>query len=209
MNRTTKLFLVAGGLALAAISARSLAESRTAERVPYDVVRRLDGVELRRYPRTVLVETTAPTQRDAFFRLFRYITGANRDDSTFEMTAPVRMEPSGREFSMTAPVRRRLSGEGATMAFYLPAETVPERAPLPTDETVELVVEEPRTLAVVSFSWWPTAGRVERAERRLLATLADHGIEAVAEPFLLGYDAPWTPPFLRTNEVAVEVRSGE
>ena len=69
--------------------------------------------------------------------------------------------------------------------------------------------DQPRTLAVVSFSWWPTAGRVERAERRLLATLADHGIEAVAEPFLLGYDAPWTPPFLRTNEVAVEVRSGE
>jgi len=67
-------------------------------------------------------------------------------------------------------------------------------------------VEPPRTLAVRRFSWWPTANRVATQERRLLETLDRHGIEQVGEPFFLGYDAPGTLPFLRTNEVAVPVR---
>jgi hypothetical protein len=68
-------------------------------------------------------------------------------------------------------------------------------------------VERPsRTLAVLSFSWWATDGRTARKQRALLDALVDADLTVAGEPFLMQYDPPWTPPFLRTNEVAVEVR---
>jgi hypothetical protein len=94
------------------------------------------------------------------------------------------------------------------MAFYLPAEYDYDSAPRPTDDEVRLVEQPGRTLAVLPFSWWTTDGRVARKTRELLAALddADDGVVQVGEPFLMRYDGPGTPPFLRTNEVAVEVR---
>lgn len=213
MRTTTKLLAGAVGLAAAGAAAATYSTRRT-DRVQYETVLSLDGVELRRYPSVVLVETTAPSSRVAFRRLFQYIAGENAGGREVEMTAPVRTE--GAEISMTAPVRFGRGGGpmpgpeatdgSATMAFYLPSEYTPERAPEPTNPDVELVVEPPRTLAVRRFSWWPTASRVSNQERHLLETLDEHGIERVGEPFLLGYDAPGTLPFLRTNEVAVPVR---
>ena len=216
MRTTTKLLAGAAGLAAVAAAAATYSTWRT-DRVQYETVLSLDGAELRRYPGTVLVETTAPSSRVAFRRLFRYIAGENAGGREVEMTAPVRTE--GVEISMTAPVRVGRGDTGpttvpvaaaadgsVTMAFYLPAEYTPETAPEPTNPDVDLVVEPPRTLAVRRFSWRPTADRVADQERRLLETLDEHGIESAGDPFFLGYDAPGTLPFLRTNEVAVPVR---
>ena len=93
------------------------------------------------------------------------------------------------------------------MAFFLPAALEFDTAPRPTDDAVSLVEVPARTLAVASFSWWPTQRRVAEYERHLERTLADAGIDPAGDPFLLGYDPPGTPPFLRRNEVAVEVRN--
>jgi len=213
MRTTTKLLAGVVGLAAVTAAAATYGTRRT-HRVEYEPVLSLGDVELRRYPGVVLAETTAPSSRAAFRRLFRYIAGENAGGREVEMTAPVRAD--GVDISMTAPVR---VGRGAgpmpvaetedgsvTMAFYLPSEYTLADAPEPRNPDVELVAEPPRTLAVRRFSWWPTADRVADQERRLLEALDDHGIERVGEPFYLGYDAPGTLPFLRTNEVAVPVR---
>ncbi|MFC4405749.1 SOUL family heme-binding protein [Haloarchaeobius iranensis] len=211
MNRLTKTALAGGALALGAWVAWGSYSSRSAEEVPYERVREIDGVELRRYPRTVLVETTASDQRTAFRRLFRYISGENERQDEVSMTAPVRSDGSdGESVSMTAPVRSDdADGSGTRMAFYLPAEYGPESAPVPTESTVRLVVEPPKTVAVVGFSWYAPGWRVERLEAQLLSTLDGAGIEPTAEPSLLRYDDPWTPPFMRRNEVAVEVAGAD
>lgn len=196
------------GIAVGAWTAWGLYTTRSVERVPHETVRRVDGVEVRRYPRTVLVETTAPDERTAFGRLFRYIDGENDGGESIEMTAPVESDgsgPGGASVDMTAPVRTEGDGDATRMAFYLPAEYGPGDAPVPTDPDVRLVVEPPRTVAVYGFSWFATDGRVDRARKRLLATLDEAGIEPAGTPSLLRYDDPRTPPFLRTNEVAVAV----
>ena len=194
---------------------------RTTERVPYETVEKFDGVELRRYPRTVLAETTAPDEDEAFRRLSRYISGENAGDEEVSMTAPVATK--GETLPMTAPVctRRvafeptsttpvrvvdRLSGGGeVTMSFYLPAEYGPGDAPIPTDAGVQLAVEPPRTLAVERFSWYATEGRVRRHRDALLDALERRGLQPRTRPVLFRYDDPWTPPFMRRNEVAVEI----
>jgi hypothetical protein len=210
MVRTTTLVGGAVGGLVAAVGAWNLYRRARTEQVDYRVVGSVDGVELRRYPPTVLAETVAPSESVAFRRLFRYITGANEGGSTVGMTAPVEVSGGdrGRTMAMTAPVevgRGDPSRDGVRMAFYLPASYGAESAPRPTDDDVDLVVAPPRTLAVRRFSWWATERRVSRQTVRLLAALDDAGVERHGEPFYMGYEGPGTLPFLRRNEVAVEV----
>ncbi|WP_114576916.1 heme-binding protein [Saliphagus sp. LR7] len=181
--------------------------AKTTERVPYDVLESGDGFELRRYPETVLVETTDDDGTDAFRRLFRYIDGENAASDEVAMTAPVRTgRGEGESVAMTAPVRTADRGDGpVTMAFYLPPSYSKTSAPVPTDPDVRLVVEPPRTVAVRRFSWLATDRRVEARRRALVAAVAERGLEVRGEPALLQYNDPWTPPFMRRNEVAVTV----
>ena len=204
---------VAAGLSLLWIGVGAYARVRTDE-VTYETAVTLDGVEIRRYPETVVARTRADDLGTAFGRLFRYIEGNNRADETVALTAPVATQPEAlvprsESIPMTAPVATEETDEGTGMAFYLPEEYTVESAPVPDDPAVSVEREPSRTLAVLPFSWYATDRRVERKERRLLDCLDDHGLTTVGEPFLLRYDPPWTPPFMRRNEVAVSVVSGE
>ena len=207
MKNRTRLLALAG-VGIAATVGKRTIDSRRAERVPFETVEEGEGVELRRYPRCVLVETTAPDEGTAFRRLADYIGGENDGAEGIPMTAPVRTdgEAGGIDVPMTAPVRTDEDGEGVRMAFYLPESYDAANAPIPTDPAVRLIVEPPRTLAVSDFSWFATDERVDRAERRLREALDEWGVEPRGEAVLLRYDPPWTLPFLRTNEVAIEVR---
>jgi hypothetical protein len=234
MHTRTKLLLGGAGTALAAWVGWGVYSALSAERVPYETLGSLGAgaVELRRYPRTLLVETTAPDDETAFRRLFDYISGANEGSEDVSMTAPVRSDEGangargrrdgesvsvttpvrtedGASVSMTAPVRTDEGDGGVTMAFFLPAGYTLETAPIPTDSDVRLVVEGPRTVAVKPFSWRATDRRVANAEESLSATLEREGVEPRGEPTLLRYNDPYTPPFMRRNEVAVEVESDD
>jgi hypothetical protein len=211
MQGVTKAALFGAGGLLAGWIAWGLYSGRSAAGVPYEEIDRFEGVEIRRYPRTVLVETTAPDQITAFRRLFRYLSGENEGSEEVSMTAPVATD-GGAEIAMTAPV---LSDNGGTddqpaddhdrMAFYLPPEYEPETAPVPTDSNVRLVVEPSKTVAAKRFSWFTTDGRVARQRRTLVSALEERDVESRGEPYLLRYDDPWTPPFMRRNEVVVDV----
>ncbi|GAA0457001.1 heme-binding protein [Halococcus dombrowskii] len=218
----------AGG-ALAVWSAFGVLRSRSAERVDYTVERTIDDrTEIRRYPELVRVETTGDSTREAFGRLFDYIQGANESRSDVSMTAPVRTDNTGEDegagesiemtapvrtengadsesVSMTAPVRTDTDDDGVRMGFYLPSNYTPNTAPRPTGSEVSLAVEPPRSVATRRFSWWRPDWRTRRQASKLLDSLGDSDVEPVGEPFSLGYNDPSTPPFLRTNEVAVDV----
>ncbi|AFO57054.1 heme-binding protein [Natrinema sp. J7-2] len=200
MRPIRTLLLGAGGL-LALWIGWGAYVSHTTERVPSETLARFDGVEVRRYPRTVRAETTAPDDRTAFRRLFCYLSGANARGEDVAMTAPVTTR--GESISMTAPVRTGSESDDVRMAFYLPSTYTPDTAPTPTESDVRLVVEPPRTTAVRRFSWYATDERVDRERSRLLEHLSQRGLETRGEPTLLQYNDPWTPPFMRTNEIEV------
>ena len=218
MVRTSTIALGTVGGLVAAIGAWNLYQRYETDDVPYTVVARVGDAELRRYSPTLLAETVAESEREAFGRLFRYISGANEGGGEIRMTAPVESEGRGESIPMTAPVevasdardgsRSTADGaEGVRMAFYLPPAYDLDSAPTPTDPTVDLVAVPERTLAVRRFSWRPTDRRVARETGRLLETLERADVPVAGDPFFMGYDAPWTLPFLRRNEVAVEVES--
>jgi hypothetical protein len=193
-----------GALAVAAWDAWARFGQSDVETVPYTVVDKSGAFELREYPDVVVAHTTAPSQREAFRRLFEYIDGANHGATSVEMTAPVATTP-GVDVEMTAPVTTTESSSGVEMSFFLPASYTLATAPEPTDARVELDLVEHRRTGVVRFSWFATEARVERARRRLDTELADRGLDAVGEHELHRYDDPRTPPWQRRNELVVEL----
>lgn len=206
MRPITKVAILGGGGLLAAWITWGLYTKQSAETVPYETETTFDSVEIRRYPATVIAETTARNQMTAFRRLFDYISGSNEGAESVSMTAPVK-STSGTAISMTAPVRTdSVDADIMRMGFYLPAAYDMESAPKPTDADVSLREEPARTMAVVQFSWYAPEWRVRSYRSQLLDTLEQTDYETTGEPFLLRYNDPWTPPFMRRNEVAVEIQ---
>ncbi len=170
------------------------------EEPPYKVVATIGhDIEIRQYGPRVAVETAA--QGDDFKRLFDYIAGANARKETISMTAPV--EQRGGKLAPPA------SGEAApaTMRFFLPKKAAAD-PPKPEDGSVRIVDVPAQTLAVIRFSGSLDRVQSARYARILEDELAKHDRKAEGEPFLLGYDPPFTIPSLRRNEVAVAVAPG-
>jgi hypothetical protein len=163
------------------------------EEPAFDVVYRLDKVEIRRYAPSVQAITRLQSDRRSgagFQRLAGFIFGGNDD---------------GQSIAMTAPVQESLGEGEVEMAFTMPSEYAFEELPAPEDSRVVLRQLPERTMAVVEFGGWATSGRIRSHLRTLEEGLASAGLEPVGLPQLNQYNPPWTPPFLRRNEVMIEV----
>jgi hypothetical protein len=179
----------------------------TYEQPKYTVVGHIDpDVELRAYAKRTAVETSMINGNDgeAFGRLFRYITGANKSDAKIAMTVPVEMKPptGGEKIAMTVPVQ---IGAENTMRFFLPQSVVDKGPPAPTDPKVHIVTLPPQTFAVLRFSGVIDDESREAHEKALLAAVKGAGKHIEGTPSVLSYDPPFALPFLRRNEVAVQV----
>lgn len=157
---------------------------------PYRVIDSKAGYEIRSYPPHFLVSVwVSGDMRDSgnsgFGQLFGYISGANQDRQ---------------KIPMTAPVLQKKQGDGYWLSFVMPADT--EFPPLPLSPDLKIVGVEPVMRAVIKFSG--SVGekkfREQEAKLRSMATekLAEGGIYA-------RYDGPFKAPFLRRNEVLVDL----
>lgn len=172
------------------------------ETVEYRTVREVDGVEVRRYPPIVLATVEGQYDDSAFSVLFGYISGQNRPRQKLAMTAPVvTQRDAGEAIPMTAPV---LSDRGS-FSFVLPSGYTVDSAPEPLDPRVRIVGLPARVVAAVRFGGRAYHREVVERERQLLDVLRKNGMTVRGRPFLMRYNSPFTPGFLRRNEVGVEV----
>ena len=182
------------------------------EEPKYALVRSTPDFELRQYEPYAVVETTANGELDAarnagFERLFKYISGSNRAQQKIEMTVPVVVKPAdGEKIEMTAPVvTRPAGGAGILMQFVLPARFDSSKAPQPTDPEVRIRDVGSQSIAARRFSGRPDASNYRENEAKLLAALQDAGLVATDVPRFAFYNPPFTPWFMRRNEVLVPV----
>lgn len=164
----------------------------------YEVVERIEEAEIRLYPKLILVTVSGDEVGSPFRVLFDYISGNNSGRSKISMTAPV-ITPE--RIEMTAPV---LSGE-SFMSFILPSKYTMDTVPKPNDRRVNIHERPEHKLAVIRFAGWAKHGKRERQKRRLLSILQEKNIDYVGEPILMRYNSPWTPGFLRRNEIAIQI----
>ncbi len=151
------------------------------------------------YPALVLA-TADNSQNDAGFNLlFAYISGSNKARDTIPMTAPV---ITSQKIPMTSPV----VSDATSMSFVMPTGKTREETPDPLDSRVRIVTIPEREVAVIHFTGYASPQEVDAVTLRLQEGLKKAGIETVGQPFLMRYDTPWMPGFLRRNEVGIEIK---
>jgi hypothetical protein len=115
---------------------------------------------------------------------------------------------------MTAPVTQQRASDAAAAAgperegpwrirFIMPAEYDREDLPEPATDVVRLVEVPPQRVAAVRFSRVATDAPIEAQEKRLRAWLEARRLAPAGPPTYAYYNDPFTPGFLRRNEVLI------
>jgi hypothetical protein len=173
------------------------------ETVKYDVIKKIGSVEIRKYPSVILASTIAASnENNAFMTIANYIFGDNKSSKKISMTAPV---ITSEKISMTAPVITSSNKNKLKMSFIMPQEYNLKNLPKPVSNKVKIETLKSRKLAVLRFSGFTPANKVAKLQDKLITTLKENKIKIKSAPFLMRYNSPWAIPFLRRNEVAVEV----
>ena len=169
------------------------------ETISYEVTGKTGEIEFRKYPALVLATVDSAGDDSGFNLLFAYITGKNVAKNTLQMTAPV-ITPA--KIPMTSPV----VSDASTMSFVMPAGKTRDEIPEPLDIKVRIVPVLEREVGVITFRGRTGEKEVRAAEELLLKGLRDAGIETAGEVFLMRYNPPWIPGFLRRNEVGIAIK---
>jgi DNA gyrase inhibitor GyrI len=163
---------------------------------PYKVMRSSGKFEVRDYPALTVVETPMASggggADGSFNRLFRFITGGNEAKQKIAMTTPVFM--SG-------------GGTNEAMAFVMPAKLKAGDVPKPADEQVRVRELEAGRFAVLRYSGGRDLDKEAQSLERLRTWMKMEGLKELSPPLYGYFDPPWTPGFLRRNEVMLRTGS--
>jgi hypothetical protein len=186
--------------------------SKAIEEPGYQVVQQLDGAEVRQYAPYVVAQVLVSGPADkagnqAFPILAGYIFGKNKGDRKFDMTAPVTQAAVPVKMEMTAPVTQAPAAGGYVVQFVLPKGVTLATAPEPIDPRVQLREVPGSRVAVVRYSGFWSQGNYDEHLGKLQAALRAAQIAWAGEPTLSRYDPPFTPWFMRRNEIWLAVQS--
>ncbi|WP_062226394.1 SOUL family heme-binding protein [Aureimonas frigidaquae] len=188
--------VVAAGVALYATN--KIAEH--SEEPDYDVVRQEGDIEIRDYEAMLVAETIKggyheKARRLGFETLYNFIRANNR---------------SGKKIAMTTPVLQQLSegsdrAKGWAIRFIMPSKYSKASLPAPQTDDVQ-IVEVPATRVVaIRFSGVFSASLASKKLMALYNYLADENLKQKGDPIYAFYNPPWTPGFMRRNEILIEV----
>ena len=208
------IFAIGGGVAL--LAAAYLAATMYVDAVEQPNYRTLasDGsFEVRDYGSMIVAEVAVRGSRKdavnrAFSPLANYIFAKERSGDAISMTAPVtqsRREP----IAMTAPVtqsRDKTDGEW-TVRFVMPAEYTLDSLPTPQNRNITLSEVKGVQRAVVRFSGVASDALIAEKESKLQSWIESRGLKAAGAPTYAYYNAPFTPGFMRRNEIMFDLQS--
>jgi effector-binding domain-containing protein len=160
----------------------------------YKVVSSEGSYEIRDYPAMTLVSTRMQNRSEdgSFMRLFGFISGSNDRGEKIAMTTPVLM-----------------SGENSgTMSFIVPKDVAAKGTPAPASPEVSLGSLPTARYAAYRYSGWVNPKREKVAAKKLLDWASARNLEVKGAPLFAYYNPPWTPWFLRRNEVLIPIAAG-
>ncbi|MXP29439.1 heme-binding protein [Porphyrobacter algicida] len=206
-----KLVLLTGAslAGLAAISWSILGSD--VETPDYELISKTGNIEVRSYAPMIVAETTVEGDREeAIQRGFRiiadYIFGSNRSSEKVAMTAPVTQQ-SSHSIAMTAPVTQQAEGNLWKVRFVMPSKYRMESLPQPVNSQVVLVQVPEKRFAAIRFSGLAGKTSLKNHEAELRQFISENGLESANSPEYAFYNPPWTLPFMRRNEILVELAS--
>ena len=182
------------------------------EEPSYSVRLQQKPFELREYKSYIVAETFVDggfksAGNAGFRRLFDYISGNNRTRDKIAMTTPVAQEKTSEKISMTAPVNQERIGNQWRVTFVVPSKYTLETVPQPMDERIIIRQVSGYHVAVLRYSGTWRQSRYEAKKRLLEEWVVEQGLTPIGDSILARYNSPFTPWFLRRNEVQIPVKS--
>jgi hypothetical protein len=170
-------------------------QTRNVEIARYDVIEAQGSMEIRAYPSLIVAEVVRTGSRDEAVRsgfgpLARYIFARER---------------GGEKIAMTAPVIQKADGNTWTIQFVMPSGYDLERLPKPSGAEVQLRELAPARRAAIRFSGWWSDDLFKEKDAALLEWLAGKGLTPMGAPTFAYYNDPFTPGFLRRNEILYDL----
>ena len=165
------------------------------EEPEYEVIAETAAYEVRRYQPYVVAEVDVrgkSADSQGFRALAGYIFGDNEASEKMQMTAPVES-------------RETDDGNDITYAFVMESKYTLDTLPNPDNERIRLRNKPSRVVAALRFSGRWTEANVAKHERQLLSALQADGITRLGRVELARYNSPFTPWFLRRNELMVAI----
>lgn len=179
------------------------------EQAKYEVVESHGSIEIRDYAPMIVAEVEVSGEREpaiqqGFRMIADYIFGNNISAQKVAMTAPVIQQPS-EKIAMTAPVIQQGDGASWHVRFVMPSSYTLATLPKPKNDAVKLKEIKSNRFAAIRFSGMGSEESLKKHTEELEQFLKERKLKAISAPTYAFFNPPWTLPFLRRNEVMVEV----
>lgn len=178
-------------------------------------VRKDGNIEIRQYKPMIVAEVTTAGERyaainDGFRILAGFIFGDNTVQQKIAMTAPVTQEAGSaqsKKIPMTAPVTQEPTDKSNEwiVRFVMPESYALATLPKPNDKRIRILEVPAYKTAVIRFLGFNTDKNLEKHEKDLITWLQDNNIKFQGQPTYAFYNPPWTPPFMKRNEVMIRI----
>jgi hypothetical protein len=177
----------------------------------YQVEQNFPKFEVRRYEACVFADVTVTASFESagsagFGPLIGYISGNNNPNSKIAMTSPVVQEPVSK-IAMTSPVLQESAGQENIISFVMPGGMTLDALPQPSSSKVSLREIPEMLMAVSRFSGRWTKASVEKQLAELESEMVEHGLTPNGSPRFARFDPPWTPWFMRRNEIQIPIET--
>ena len=184
------------------------------EEPKYSVIEKTPPFELRSYAPMILAEVQVDGDLDEAssqgFRLIAaYIFGQNQVSEKIAMTVPVAVEEQSSKstkITMTAPVNIESNAGQWAVSFVMPSEYTMETLPKPLNSKVKIRQIPAVKRAVVTFSGFYNSQKVAETTVELEEWMNTKNLQATGAPKFARYNPPWSLPFMRRNEIMIDVR---
>mmetsp|Transcript_243 Transcript_243/g.480 ORF Transcript_243/g.480 Transcript_243/m.480 type:complete len:229 (-) Transcript_243:179-865(-) len=168
-----------------------------------------ETIEIREYQPYVVAETEVKTTglrtglASGFREIAGYIFGRNTS-----LRAPT--DQACEKIAMTAPVAAELCENNTyKISFMMPSKYSLETLPRPTSSQVEVKCVQGRRLAAITwFGSSPGEQKVRQMREKLDCVLAERssfGCQSTSRTLLWQYHPPFSPSWMRRNEVLCEI----
>jgi hypothetical protein len=183
--------------------------SSNVEQANYQTLETHGPIEIRDYAPMLVAATEVAGEREVainsgFRTIAEYIFGGNLSAEKVAMTAPVTQQNS-EKIAMTAPVTQQEAAGKWQVRFVMPAGYTLDSLPKPNNPNVRIEAIDAKRFAVIRFSGIADKQNIAGHTQELEKFLLDHDIAAIAKPTFAFYNPPWTLPFMRRNEIMLEI----
>jgi len=183
-----------------------------AEEAKYTVSVKQDDFEIREYEPSIVAVVIVDDEFEdasgvAFRKLFNYISGGNTGRNKTAMTAPVTQKAGPEKIAMTSPVGQRKSGQGWAVSFMMPDVYTMDTIPVPDDATVVIREIPAYRAAAIRYSGKWSEKSYKKNLSLLQEWIASENLVVMGEPVWARYNAPFTPWFMRRNEILIPIGS--